>query len=84
MQKSHVFSQSAIAVIQFYRYFISPIFPPTCRFEPTCSAYTIDAIKIHGIINGIWLGIKRIGRCHPGCDSGYDPVPDKSEKTEQN
>lgn len=61
--------------IYFYRYCISPLTPPTCRFTPTCSQYTIEAIKKHGPIKGLILAIKRILRCHPWGGSGYDPVP---------
>lgn len=70
---------SAIAIIRFYRYFVSPLLPPSCRFEPSCSAYTIEAIETHGLITGSWLGMKRIIRCHPGCEGGYDPVPEKRQ-----
>ncbi|MBR5824574.1 MAG: membrane protein insertion efficiency factor YidD, partial [Paludibacteraceae bacterium] len=54
---------------------ISPLFPPTCRFTPTCSQYAIEAIKKHGPFKGLWLAVKRIARCHPWGGSGYDPVP---------
>lgn len=66
--------------IRFYQYFISPLCPGTCRFRPTCSQYMVEAIQIHGVIKGIWLGIKRILRCHPWGGSGYDPVPPKQNK----
>lgn len=61
--------------IKLYRKFISPMLPPSCRFYPTCSAYTMEAIEKHGPVHGTWLGIKRISRCHPWNDGGYDPVP---------
>lgn len=71
-----------IAPIQAYRLLISPLFPPSCRFTPTCSAYGIEAIRTHGPIRGLWLTIRRLSRCHPikalGGSSGYDPVPPKS------
>lgn len=54
---------------------ISPFFPSTCRFTPTCSNYGIEALKKHGALKGIWLTIKRISKCHPFGKSGYDPVP---------
>ena len=61
--------------IQFYRHCISPLFPPVCRFTPTCSQYTIEALRKHGPVRGLWLAIKRICRCNPWGGSGYDPVP---------
>jgi putative membrane protein insertion efficiency factor len=61
--------------ILFYQYSISPLFPPSCRFSPTCSEYAKEAIFKHGIFKGIWLGIKRFSRCHPWGGKGYDPVP---------
>ena len=64
-----------ILPIRFYRYFISPLFPPSCRFTPTCSQYAVEAIEKYGPIKGVWLGIKRIARCHPWGGSGHDPVP---------
>lgn len=61
--------------IQFYRCCISPLFPPVCRFTPTCSQYAIEALRKHGPVRGLWLAIKRICRCNPCGGSGYDPVP---------
>ncbi|WP_091352940.1 membrane protein insertion efficiency factor YidD [Amphritea atlantica] len=64
-----------IFLIRTYQYLISPFLGPNCRFYPTCSAYTLEAIETHGVIKGCWLGIKRLGKCHPGHPGGYDPVP---------
>ena len=61
--------------IRFYRRFMSPLTPPSCRFTPTCSEYAIEAITKHGPFKGTWLAIKRVLRCHPWGGSGYDPVP---------
>lgn len=61
--------------VYFYRIFISPITPPSCRYTPTCSAYAIEAVKKHGILKGGWLALKRILSCNPWGGSGYDPVP---------
>ncbi|MCE5154537.1 membrane protein insertion efficiency factor YidD [Staphylococcus hyicus] len=69
-----------ILPIRFYQKFISPLTPPSCRFYPTCSNYTIEAIQVHGAFKGIWLGIKRILKCHPLHKGGFDPVPLKKEK----
>ena len=68
-----------IAPIRFYRYVISPMFPPACRFVPTCSQYAIEAIQVHGPWKGSYLTVRRLLRCHPikwlGGSQGYDPVP---------
>lgn len=61
--------------VRFYRKFISPLTPPSCRFTPTCSEYAMQAITKHGPIKGLWLAVRRILRCRPGGGSGYDPVP---------
>jgi uncharacterized protein len=63
-----------LGAIRFYQKFISPLFIGVCRFEPSCSQYTYDAIKKYGPIKGIYLGLKRILRCNPFCKGGFDPV----------
>ncbi|MDX1347867.1 MAG: membrane protein insertion efficiency factor YidD [Thiomicrorhabdus chilensis] len=65
-----------IGIVRFYQLFISPLLGPRCRFYPSCSNYTIEAIKQHGVLCGSWLAIKRIGRCHPANPGGVDPVPE--------
>jgi putative membrane protein insertion efficiency factor len=65
----------ALALIRFYQKFISPALPPACRFYPTCSHYSYQAIEKYGLIKGGWLAVKRLGRCHPFHPGGYDPVP---------
>ena len=64
-----------LALIAFYRTFISPLTPPACRYTPTCSQYAQEAIRKYGPFRGGWLALKRILRCHPFGGSGYDPVP---------
>ena len=64
-----------IFIIKLYQYAISPFLGSNCRFMPTCSAYAIEAIQNFGIVKGIWLGMKRILRCRPGCSCGIDPLP---------
>ena len=72
-----------ILLIRFYQKFISPMFPAKCRFYPTCSQYTLEAVKEHGAIKGTYLGIKRILKCHPFHEGGYDPVPKKENKNSE-
>lgn len=64
-----------ILLIRFYQAAISPYFPPSCRYAPTCSAYGVEAIKKHGPLKGGWLTLKRVASCHPWGGSGHDPVP---------
>ena len=61
--------------IKFYQKVISPLLPHSCRFQPSCSQYMLEAVTKYGAIKGGWLGIKRICRCHPFHEGGYDPVP---------
>jgi putative membrane protein insertion efficiency factor len=68
-----------IWLVRFYQIAISPYTPSSCRYTPTCSSYTVEALKKHGLIRGGWLAAKRIGSCHPWGGSGYDPVPEKDD-----
>ncbi len=69
-----------IVLVRFYQVAISPYTPNSCRYSPTCSHYTIEALQKHGLFNGGWLSIKRITSCNPWGGSGYDPVPEKNSK----
>ena len=67
-----------IALVRFYRRYISPLTPPTCRFIPTCSEYALEALEKYGAAKGLWLTVKRLSKCHPfhiGEHDYYDPVP---------
>ena len=65
--------------VHFYRLFVSPLMPPSCGYHPSCSAYALEALKVHGALKGSWLAARRLSRCHPikwlGGSSGFDPVP---------
>jgi len=61
--------------VRFYRYFISPMLPPSCRYSPTCSEYALEALRVHGPFQGSWLAVRRLARCHPWGGHGHDPVP---------
>jgi putative membrane protein insertion efficiency factor len=79
----HVPRRLAVAILSApilaYRYVLSPVMPPSCRFHPSCSAYALEALATHGPFKGSWLALRRLTRCHPitwlGGGSGYDPVP---------
>jgi len=71
----NIFIHILLSPIYFYQFFISPLLGKNCRFTPSCSTYMIEAIKTHGILKGMCLGIKRILRCNPWGGSGFDPVP---------
>jgi hypothetical protein len=63
-----------IAALKGYKLFLSPLLPSACRYRPTCSEYMLDAVEQYGVLRGVWLGLKRLGRCHPFHQGGYDPV----------
>ncbi|MCL5109762.1 MAG: membrane protein insertion efficiency factor YidD [Chloroflexi bacterium] len=64
-----------LGLIRFYRKFISPLTPPSCRYYPSCSSYALEAVERYGALRGGWLAAKRVARCHPFSPGGYDPVP---------
>jgi hypothetical protein len=68
--------RALIASVRFYRFFLSPWLGSACRFEPTCSAYALQALQRHGAATGSLLSVRRLARCHPWCAGGLDPVPD--------
>ncbi len=68
--------RTIVWMIRGYQITLSPLLPPACRFYPTCSQYMLEAVQRYGAVRGGWLGLKRVGRCHPFHPGGYDPVPD--------
>ena len=74
-RRRSLLSVPALFLLRFYKRFISPMLPPMCRFEPTCSVYTMHAVEKYGVLRGVWLGARRLARCHPFNPGGWDPVP---------
>jgi putative membrane protein insertion efficiency factor len=70
-----VFVMPLVGLIRFYKYAISPLLGSSCRFHPSCSEYAIDALRRYGVGKGLWLAVRRVGRCSPLHSGGYDPVP---------
>ncbi|MGB1773417.1 MAG: membrane protein insertion efficiency factor YidD [Arenicellales bacterium] len=68
-----------VILLKGYQYLVSPWFGQTCRFYPSCSCYAIEAVEKRGVLMGLWLTVRRIGRCHPWHPGGFDPVPEKCE-----
>lgn len=75
-----IFSKLIVGLVRFYQLAISPWLGSSCRYSPTCSQYMINAVNEWGPLKGFWLGIKRIGRCHPWGGDGHDPVPENPNK----
>lgn len=69
-----------IALLRFYRFFISPLYGQVCRYHPTCSAYALEAVTVHGSVRGSWLALRRLASCHPWSAGGYDPVPPRDPR----
>lgn len=80
MKMKNILKDGALGTIKVYQKYISPLFGPKCRFVPTCSAYTYEAIRVHGFFIGTFLGLKRLSKCHPFHKPMYDPVPPKRKK----
>jgi len=80
----HILIFPFVVLVKLYQKLISPLTPATCRYQPTCSHYTLEALKEYGLFKGGILAIKRICSCHPWGGSGYDPVPKKNTKVIKN
>lgn len=72
---NYVLISPFLLLVKFYQYCISPFIPKSCRFDPSCSVYAVEAYKKHGVFKGTYLTVRRLSRCHPWGGSGYDPVP---------
>ena len=83
MRLKKIISWILIGLVRFYQTSISPLFPGSCRYTPTCSQYMIEAIRMHGPFKGFVMGIRRFSTCHPWGGSGYDPVPPKKDNSHE-
>ncbi len=78
MEMRGILRRLVVSVVRLYQLIVSPHLGTNCRYRPTCSQYMIDAVEEWGVIKGMWLGLRRISRCHPWGGSGFDPVPRRS------
>ena len=76
---AYIISKGLIGFVRLYQLLVSPLLGANCRYQPTCSAYALEAIERFGPLHGSWIAVKRIARCHPFGGSGYDPVPDHGQ-----
>lgn len=76
--------RALVAVLHGYQRWVSPALPPTCRFYPSCSAYAVEALQVHGVLTGSWLTIRRLLRCGPWHPGGIDPVPPRRPRSARN
>jgi putative membrane protein insertion efficiency factor len=84
MDKKHLLALPSlllVGIIRLYQRMVSPFLGSNCRFHPSCSNYCIEALREHGMVRGLWLGMKRISKCHPFHSGGYDPVPPSKNKS---
>jgi len=77
-----IMTKIVISLIRAYQLFISPLFGPSCRFYPSCSQYAVEAVQLHGVFKGSYFAVRRVLRCHPGCEGGLDPVPELNDSSE--
>lgn len=77
---NNIFRWLIVGIVRFYQLAISPWLGKSCRYSPTCSQYMIEAVNEWGALKGFWMGLKRIGRCHPWGSHGYDPVPENPKR----
>ena len=74
--------RALVGILRVYKTAVSPLLPPACRFEPTCSEYAMTAVERFGAGRGTWLAVRRLARCHPFGGSGWDPVPERTSATD--
>lgn len=73
-------NQVLVVIVKVYQYLLSPFLGNHCRYHPSCSSYAIEALQTHGSMRGLWMALKRVSRCHPWHEGGYDPVPEPKQK----